>query len=333
MRARTWAVPLAATLLAASAALSATADSGPTVAFTMKDPRITESSGLAASHLHPGVYWTHNDSGDGPYVYAIDSATGATVARITLRGVHARDCEAISIGPDGDIYLGDIGDNLNGAWPEVYLYRFPEPKTLRDQTVDATTYTVRYSDGPRNAESLMVEPRTGRVYIASKNEDRGHLYEGPEKLSPSGINVFRPIADVPWVTDGAFSPDGTRLVFRGYFMTSEYRWNGDRLGAEIGNPDVPVQQQGESVTFTPDGRALMTGSEGRDSQVYRVPLSGSELPDSVRASADPSGSAAPASGGAAAGSGGHRYPFFGVAFLAVAALLVVGTRRLRRRGR
>src|SRR4051794_6987818 len=32
---------------------------------------ITESSGLAASRKHPGVFWTHNDSGNGPYIFAI----------------------------------------------------------------------------------------------------------------------------------------------------------------------------------------------------------------------------------------------------------------------
>lgn len=29
--------------------------------FTIEDSRVTESSGLAASRAHPGIYWTHND--------------------------------------------------------------------------------------------------------------------------------------------------------------------------------------------------------------------------------------------------------------------------------
>jgi hypothetical protein len=281
----------AALALAWGTAVPAVADSGPSVAFHISDPRITESSGLVASRLHKGVYWTHNDSGDGPYVYAVDSATGRTVAKVTMRGIHARDVEAISMGPDGDLYVGDIGDNLNGAWPQVYLYRFPEPRHLVDQTVDVTRYTVRYADGPRNAEALMVQPKTGRVYIASKNEDGGHLYEGPAHLSASGVNVFHRIADVPWVTDGAFSPDGSRLVLRGYFWASAFRWSGDRPH-KIGDVDLPMQPQGESVAFTPDGRALMYGSEGKDSAVWKEPLSGADLPADVA----PSPSATPSAG-------------------------------------
>ncbi|CAM5631922.1 hypothetical protein SANTM175S_05420 [Streptomyces antimycoticus] len=103
------------------------------VSFTIEDPRITESSGLAASRLHPGVYWTHNDSSDGPYVYAVDGKTGKTVARVVLRGIgDPRDVEAISIGADGNVYVGDIGDNLGGQWSHVWIYRFPEPKQLKD---------------------------------------------------------------------------------------------------------------------------------------------------------------------------------------------------------
>jgi hypothetical protein len=330
----------AALALACGSAAPAVADSGPSVAFSISDPQITESSGLAASRLHPGVYWTHNDSDDGPYVYAVDSATGKTVARVTMRGIHPRDVEAISLGPDGDLYVGDIGDNLGGTWPEVWIYRFPEPKHLANATVDVTRYTVRYDAGPRNAEALMVQPKTGRVYIASKNEDGGALYAGPAKLSTHGINTFRRIADVPWVTDGAFSPDGSRLVLRGYFWATGYRWvNG--APKKIGSLNVPMQRQGESVTFTSDGRDLMYGSEGKDSDVWRAPLSGDELPDSVAArtggSADgqKSGGSTGSSPGTTkdTGSSTNRNKVAGIAVLAAIGALGVGARRLARRSR
>ncbi|WP_405899183.1 esterase-like activity of phytase family protein [Streptomyces sp. NBC_00727] len=262
----------AAVLLALAAAPALAADDGADRGFTIEDPRITESSGLAASRAHPGIYWTHNDSDDGPYVFAVDSRTGKTVARITMKGVgQPRDVEAISIGPDGDIYVGDIGDNLNGSWDHVWIYRFPEPKVLKDATVRATQFDVKYADGPRNAEALMVHPRTGRVYIASKNEDGGGLYEGPAKLTTGGDNVFRRVGEVPWVTDGAFSPDGKELVLRSYFSARGYAFANGRLGKDY-DVESPLLPQSESVTYTADGSALMYGSEGEQSSVVRVDL-------------------------------------------------------------
>ncbi|TJZ52903.1 esterase-like activity of phytase family protein [Streptomyces piniterrae] len=321
--------------------------------FKIGDTRITESSGLAASRVHPGIYWTHNDSDDGPYVYAVDAESGRTVATLTLRGIGApRDVEAVSIGPDGNIYVGDIGDNRGGTWDHVWIYRFPEPKRLRDATVTAAQFTVTYADGPRDAEALMVHPKTGRVYIASKKQDGGGaLYEGPPRLSASGTNTFRRVSPIDlWVTDGAFSPDGTRLALRSYFGGRMYRWQ-DGRPKDLGSVSVPFQGQGESVTFAPDGRTLMYGSEGPNSEVEPVGLTGDQLPDSARDAAPGDGgngdagkgdtgkgggSGQPGDSGAAGASGDPgAQPGFGkgaVLLLGIAAL-VVALRKLVRRSK
>lgn len=307
----------AAALLSFAAGAPAVADdSEPDRSFTIEDPQITESSGLAASRAHPGIYWTHNDSDDGPYVFAVDSRTGRTVARITMKGVGApRDVEAISLGPDGNLYVGDIGDNLNGSWDHVWIYRFPEPKELRDATVRATQFDVKYTDGPRNAEALMVHPKTGRVYIASKNEEGGGLYEGPAKLSTGGDNVFRRVGEVPWVTDGAFSPDGRELVLRSYFSARGYAFANGRLGKDY-PVESPLLGQSESVTYTADGSALMYGSEGEQSDVVRVDLK-KDGDGPARA-----GGTSPSSAGSAAD--GHGVPVKGTTLTGIAVLAGIG---------
>ncbi|MDT0268184.1 hypothetical protein RM844_18025 [Streptomyces sp. DSM 44915] len=296
--------------------------------FTLLDERLTESSGLAASTRHPDVYWTHNDSDDAARIYAVDGTTGETVATVDLAGVTARDIEAISLGPDGNLYVGDIGDNFDGGWSEVWIYRIAEPAELTDQSVTPTTFTVQYADGPRNAEALMVHPETGRVYIASKKGDEsGALYAGPEALSEAGVNVFEPVADVPLeVTDGAFSPDGSRLLLRGYFAARMYAWGADGLPERLeSRVRVPIQRQGESVTFAVGGRYVMFGSEGAGSEVTPVELSGELLPADVAAAdeeraAREGGSSDGGSGEAGADDGSDG----GLSSNAVLVLLVVG---------
>ncbi|MEW2587744.1 WD40 repeat domain-containing protein [Streptomyces virginiae] len=322
----------AATALAAAPALAVlpgtayAAQSPGASSFTISDPRIKESSGLAASRIHPGVYWTHNDSDDGPYVYAVDSATGSTVARVTLTGIgRPRDVEAISLGPDGQLYVGDIGDNRGGTWDHVWIYRFQEPRQLGDVTVKATQFTVRYEDGPRNAESLMVHPVTGRVYIASKDESRGGLYEGPAQLAAGGDNVFRRVADVPWVTDGAFSPDGNRLTLRGYFTARTYPWKDGRPEGEGERVDAPWQGQAESVTYSADGSTLLFGSEGASSRVVAVPAAGTPSPGGS-ASPQPGSPPDTAISPEPTGSFGK-----GALVLAGGLVLVLGAKRLFRR--
>ncbi|AIR99020.1 hypothetical protein [Streptomyces glaucescens] len=323
-------VLLAAALVTGALAMPPASAAEAGEGFTIKDPRITESSGLAASRQHPGIYWTHNDSDDGAHLYAVDSRTGETVATLTLTGVGSpRDVEAISIGPDDQIYVGDIGDNLGGSWPHVWIYRLPEPKTLKDATVPATQYVVTYADGARDAESLVVHPRTGRVYIVDKDERGSHLYQGPPELTASGGNVFTRVADVPDLeaTDAALSPDGERLVVRSYFGAVAYDWNGGRI-ERTGRLSVPFLGQGESVTYTADGSRLMYGAEGAGSSV--------EPGEAPGGGTGGSGSPAPAGGTARDDDGdddGGGGISIGRGALAVGAAVaaLVGLSRLRRR--
>ncbi|GAA2684939.1 hypothetical protein GCM10010400_56330 [Streptomyces aculeolatus] len=322
-------LPTAAALLTAAALVTSAAYAPPAAAqddVILTDPRITESSGLAASRQHDGVYWTHNDSEDGPYVYAVDGETGETLATITLRGIgEPRDVEAISLGPGNQLYVGDIGDNMDGSWSYVWIYRFPEPKQLKDATVDAVQYEAQYDDGPRDAEALMVHPKTGRVYVVSKKKDGGAaLYAGPKELSTGSMNIFRRVAPVNlWVTDGAFSPDGTRMALRSYVGGRMYRFE-DGKPAEDGRLDVPLQRQGESMTYTADGSAIVFGSEGEQSDLVRREVEGGG--DSSSDGAEGSGESGGGSGGAGEDEG--RDPVKTVLLVAGGIGAVVGLRKL-----
>src|SRR5215217_8757126 len=104
---------------------------GPPVTIaTLKDKSVSESSGLVASRTTPGAYWTHNDSGDGPFIYAFDPH-GDSLGVFRVTGAQARDWEDISIGPGPErdksyLYIGDIGDN-DQQRSEVVVYRVAEP--------------------------------------------------------------------------------------------------------------------------------------------------------------------------------------------------------------
>lgn len=245
------------------------------VAFRFSDQRITESSGLAQSLRDPHRIWTHNDSGDSPRIYAVDNRDGDTIAAMTLEGTTARDWEAMTTCQEDDdevpvIWVGDIGDNLD-AWKTYRLMKVDEPLDPRDGEIDAATYPVRYGDGKaRDAEALLCHPRTGRLYLVSK-ESEGAVYEGPSRMRRGETNEFDKIADAPsTVTDGVFLPDGKHAVLRGYqqawVLDTENDWT------VIASFFPPLQIQGETVAVAADGKALLFGSEGVNSQVHRVEL-------------------------------------------------------------
>jgi len=236
-------------------------------AFDITDERITESSGLAASTMHDGHYYTVNDSGGEPDIFALDE-TGEVVATVELGEVLARDWEAVSTGPDSRLWVGDIGDN-SAELESVMLYRIYEPTELVDASAPWSSFEITYEDGPHDAEALLVHPTTGRVYVVTKALRGAGVYEGPEELATEGVNVFTRVADAPaLVTDGAFTPDGSRVVLRTYAKGFVF----DADWTKRGELALPVQPQGESLAVGADGAHVLAGSEGRRSAVYRVPL-------------------------------------------------------------
>ena len=318
---------VAAALL--SLAVATGAAPGPTLLFRLQDPALQESSGLAVSQLHDDVVWSHPDGGDVAEVMAVDGR-GRTVATVRLRGVDPYDPEALAPGSTSGrpaLFLGDIGDN-RARRPDISVFRFAEPRRLADQTVARTWWQFTYPDGPKDAEALLVDPRDGRIWIATKDVFGGGLYRAPRRLRTDRVNTLERIGDVPGlVTDGAFLPDG-RFVLRSY--TIAYLYDGpNRLSSRSALPDQP---QGESLAV--DGDRLLVGSEGRKSAVYSVPLPGGDPSQAPSASASGSASAPAAeTGNRTRPDSGVSWAAVGLSLLGAAVVAAALALLLRRRGR
>ncbi len=261
---RGWALPALAWCGVVATMVSSAA--GPHVIFRIPTPRVAESSSLVASTAHPGLLYTANDSGDGPFVYVINSS-GRLVGTTTLGGVDAVDVEAMSIGSDGTLVVGDIGDN-DASRDSIELYRIPQP-TPGDHVVTPHRVRLRYADGPRNAESLLYDASSGRALVVSK-EIFAHIYSTPPDVFARASAVLRPISIAPPIaTDATFLPGGGAAVIRTYGDATVYRYPSWR---PVDTFELPAQKQGESIASIPHRAAVLAGSEGADSPVWLIPL-------------------------------------------------------------
>ncbi len=234
------------------------------------DARFTEISGMTYSQRHADVLYLHNDSSGGPLLFAVDARSCRTLATLTIAGIEARDLEAIGSGRDARgrpiLWVADIGDNRD-SWSEVRLHRIREPRRLVDQTMRAATYRFTYPDRPHNAEAILADPASEDVWVVTKQSARGRLYSLPA-LRRDRVVVARPVDDVgAFVTDASMSPNGTRYVIRDY-VDAEVQ-SGPPPGSDPRTVYLPIQLQGEAVTWTPDGAALLVASE-RDDRLLRV---------------------------------------------------------------
>ncbi len=238
-----------------------------TTVLTFQDPAIVEQSALL---LQDGLFVTTNDSGDTGRIFVVDES-GATVG-VTHWSDHPTDTEALAPGGPGFVWVGDIGDNL-GQRSDVTITRVPVGRGER--TVRATSYHLAYPGGATDAETLVRDPVTGRLYIATKNVFGGRLYAVPQHLSATGTNRLQPVAHVlSLATDGAFFPDGRHLVIRDYAVAAVYAWPSMQ---RVGTFDLPSEPQGEGIAVGPDD-TLYLSSEGLHSPVLET-----RVPAAVRA--------------------------------------------------
>jgi hypothetical protein len=240
------------------------------VVFSFRDDDIIESSGLA---VVDGLVVTTNDSGDTGRVFTVDPATGKTVG-VTAWADDPIDVEALAPDGHGSVWVGDIGDNTESR-NSVQVAHVPLGGAGSD--AEPEVHDLTYPDGAHDAETLMRDPGTGRLYVATKGVLGGELFEVPE----SGDGEMRALGDVlPLATDGAFLADGKHFVVRNYAVAAVYAFPSLE---KVDQFQLPDQQQGEGLAVDTDG-SLLLSSEGLHSKVLRVSLPTGSAPSAPSAS-------------------------------------------------
>lgn len=148
------------------------------------NPALDEISGLAQSQRNHKIYWAHNDSGSGAYLYAFDEQ-GQDLAKLTLNGIGNRDWEDLaSFTWQGKPWLlvGEVGDN-EAHHPELRLHLLEEPELqagVHDYTLEPTrSFHFVYPEGPRDCESIAVDMEREEILILSKRDVPARLYRLP----------------------------------------------------------------------------------------------------------------------------------------------------------
>ena len=236
---------------------------------------VAESSGIIASRTHPGAFWTHNDSGNGPFLFAI-TREGKLLAEHAVGSVRNNDWEAIATDDAGNLYVGDIGNN-DGKRDRLLVYRIPEPDPTaagpkgRGAALKAgAVWKLKYPDKPFDAESLFVHQ--GKGYVISKQLNGKHAGVYRFDLAAPGADAatLEHVCDLPVrspVTDAAISADGKRLAVLTVTGPNLFEINGDIAAAATApakyvNYFDPQDLNMEGVCFAEDG-LLATTEQGQ----------------------------------------------------------------------
>ena len=235
-------------------------------------PDVPEASGLAVSRAHPGLIWTHNDSGNDAVLFALDASgtmRGHVRVPILMRDwedISASPCESLRLrsGQARDcLYLGDIGDNSFNR-RRIQVLVVAEPDEAAAETAHPEIFNLAYPDGAHNAEAMFAI--RGRVFIVTR-DDVGAVYASPSPLGEDHNITLQRITQLGLVavTDAEASPDDASVAVRTSHEVVIYQ-TADLIRGEV-SPRVrmPIdglrEPQGEGIALGENGM-LYLASEG-----------------------------------------------------------------------
>jgi len=255
---------------------------------TIQSPEITEASGMVASRRHPDVLWVHNDSGSEPILYALNPQ-GKCLGRFHVTQAQARDWEDIAIGPGPDpaqdfLYIGDIGDN-RAQRDSITVYRVPEPRVAQSvplilgRTAPVQAIQLAFPDKARDAETLLVDPLSGDIYIISKREFFSRVYRAAHPQSVTDVTTMKLVGLLPWgfAVAGDISSDGQWIIVRGMFNATLFQRPAQQplarafRGKMVALP-LAQERQGEAICFDAQAQGYYTTSEQRNAPIYYFPV-------------------------------------------------------------
>ncbi len=269
-------------------------------AATVRSGQLDEISGIQASRRHDGVLWVHNDDGR-PRVHAVGT-DGADRGHFDIVDAVNVDWEDMTLIPGAErdlLVLADIGDN-DKARSNVWLYLVPEPDPGDDGRFSGefewdNWISLRYPDGPRDAESIAWDPVNERLLILSKRDTPPRLYaldadfalaeREAELVFLGEVTSLRPpaMADrrdfgprTPYVSQPTgldISPNGQAaalVTYRSLYLFELPVGANWAAGFNARPVEVlgPPRDNEEAVGFKADGSGLWISTEGTGAPLY-----------------------------------------------------------------
>lgn len=269
-----------------------------------------EISGIVRSQRaeNAAYFWTIDDALVNPAkLLAVAKANGASGGQWTLTGaagVDVEDVASATVGGQPYLYVADSGDNAS-VRATIQIFRVKEPVITGGNGtlaagVDYETIVCNYpaapagelGTAPRDAETLLVDPDTGDMYLLTKRTTTVQCFRLLHAASYTGTQTLTYLGDISLLpttvpangnnggraTGGDISPDGSEIVVKNYEKV--YWWSRVKGTTSIytamtaapteirayvggGRPSSHPnnEPQGEAICFGHDGVDLYTASE------------------------------------------------------------------------
>ncbi len=181
---------------------------------------VRESSGLV---YHNGNLITHNDSGNEPLLFVLDTASLQIVRTIRIRNAVNIDWEDIAQ-DDTHFYIGDIGNNA-GDRQELQVYKISKTDADLADAVDAELIRVSYEDGASgfpgpnsdwDAEALLVFEEELFIFTKQWQSNGTKAYAFPKEPGTYSARLRGTYASNGLITGAVYNEYSAIAYLSGY---------------------------------------------------------------------------------------------------------------------
>ena len=258
---------------------------------------VVETSGMI---LLNGRLVTHNDSGDGPFLYEIDSTNGQVSRTVFVGNVGQSDWEDICH-DSSYIYVADFGNN-NGNRTNLRIYRIAIADYLANDTVSADTIAISYSDQTSfnsnpfftnyDAEALIAYADSLYIFSKSWGSQQANIYPCPKQPGTYSLVKTDSVMSQGLVTGADINAANGEVWLVGYGLFDQFLVRIENFqGGNLSNATVtrfdfqpPAATQVEAICALDANNYYVTSEAqgGNPAVLYRfaapLPVGGIEEP-------------------------------------------------------
>lgn len=254
-----------------------------------KLPRqLNEASGMELSNN--GFLWLHNDSGNDPFLYEVDTANnGAVLDSVFVKSDVLKDWEDVCRDDDGSFYIGDFGNNSHNR-TDLQILKITDPEnqdTLESEIIhfnfeDQSQFPPPLLDRNFDCEAFVYFEDS--LYLFSKNWGLStvtRMYVLPSDSGTYEARVLDTYDTGGFITAADISPNGKTLALLSMnYIWIFYDYNGRDFFSGNAKKFKFVLTQKEALVFVDDS-LLYIADEKSDSDGYVYSIHVPSLLDTV----------------------------------------------------
>ncbi len=252
--------------------------------------KLREVSGIQYSEKEQ-AFWMLNDSGNKPHIYLV-SNNGKIIRTLKINAKNT-DWEDITMDAEGNLYIGDFGNNANKR-KDLTIFKVNATDLTSEKKVDVEKVQFRYPEQkkfPPKKKRLYYDTEAffewnGHFYIFTKSRVKGKigktfLYKVPNKSGNHKAALISDFTTCPkqgcWITAADITKDGKKMVLLNHdaaWVFSDFTGD-DFFSGKATQFSFGYESQKESITFKNDRTIYVADEEDRHGgkNLYRFILS------------------------------------------------------------